>query len=151
MSKQEIQTELRDLEFKLTNKYSRWFKLFILITVLLIVLLAVVFFGIFVLGFGSNWALISLNSWIITLCLIFVLFIVLELVFYFHLSSVKNKRIESEKPTPEYINGKRVYVYTYPKGAEGGIFSKTYIEIDAHNVLRLRSLVIPPEELWGSK
>ena len=51
----------------------------------------------------------------------------------------------------EFINEKKVHIYTYPKGITGGIFSKTYIDIDGHNILRLRTLMIPPGELWGKK
>ncbi len=40
---------------------------------------------------------------------------------------------------------------TYPEGVEGGIFSKTYVGIDEHNVLRLRTLMVPPDELWSQK
>jgi len=57
---------------------------------------------------------------------------------------MKNKPVE-------YINGKKIHIYTSPKGTEGGIFSKTYIEIDEHNLLRLRTLMIPPGELWGKE
>ena len=63
----------------------------------------------------------------------------------------KKKRMEKGKIEPEYINGKRVHVLTFPHGKEGGIFSKTYIQIDEDNVLRLRTLLIPPDELWGKK
>jgi hypothetical protein len=52
---------------------------------------------------------------------------------------------------PEFIDGKYVHVFTYPKGIEGGIFSKTYIEIDTENVLRLRILIASPNELWSNK
>jgi len=148
MSKPQIQIELRNMEAKLISRYSRLAKLFTLIAILLIVLFAVVLAGIFLFGHGHNWALFSLDGWIIVLCSLFVIFIVLDLVFYSHFSSVENKRIESEKPQPEFINGKRVYVFTYPQGAEGGVFSKTYIEVDKNSVLRLRSLMIPPEELF---
>ena len=54
-------------------------------------------------------------------------------------------------PNDLLIDGKKVYIFTFPKGAEGGVFSKTYIEIDKKNILRLRSLIVPPDELWGNK
>ena len=57
--------------------------------------------------------------------------------------------MEAEKPKPEFIDGKRVYVYSHPERMEGGIFSKTYIAIDKHSVLRLRSLMVPPNHLWN--
>ena len=43
------------------------------------------------------------------------------------------------------------FIFLLILGVEGGIFSKTYIEIDNKNVLRLRTLIIPPEELWVKK
>ena len=127
---------------------SRLIKLFLLITFLLIICVAIVFLGI-TLGSGHNWALFGIDTWIIALCAIFGFFIILELIFFFHFLSVRNKTIELQKPKKEFIDGKRVYVFTYPKGKEGGIFSKTYIEIDDDNILRLRSLMIPPKDLWG--
>lgn len=148
MSETQIQVELRNVEDKLRGRYSLLSKLFLLITILLIICVIIVFLGITFLEFGHNWALFGLEGWIIALCALFGVFIIFELVFYSHFSSVENKRIELEKPKPAFINGKRVYVYTHPKGKEGGIFSKTYIDIDEHSVLRLRSLMIPPEELW---
>lgn len=151
MLKPQIETELRSIEDKLRNRYSLLSKLFILIAILFTIFVVIVFLGITYLGYGYNWAGISLEGWIIALCSLFGAFIILGLIFYFHFSSAKTKRIDAEKPKIEFINGKRVHVFTFPKGKEGGIFSKTYIEIDKNSVLRLRSLMIPPEELWGKK
>lgn len=148
MSKTQKQTELRDIEDKLSKRYSLFSKLILLIAILLIICVVFVFIGITSLGYGHDWALLNLEGWIIALSVLFVIFIIFELIFYSHFSSVRNKRIELKKPKKEFINGKRVIVFTYPKGKEGGIFSKTYIDIDEHSVLRLRSLMIPPEELW---
>lgn len=151
MPKPQIQTEMRNKESRLLEKYSFWSKLFILIVIILIILLSIVFLGIYLFGYGHTWALFSLDAWIITTALFCVIFILLEIIFYYHFSSFRAKRMELEKPKPEIIDGKKVHVFTYPKGAEGGVFSKTYIEIDKKNILRLRSLIIPPDELWGDK
>ena len=147
MPESQIQVELRSVEDKLKDKYSLVSKLFIFISILLIVLILIVFLGILIFENGYNWALVSLESWILAVCIMLIIFIILEFILYFHFTSVRNKRIELEKPKPEFINGKMVYIYTFPKGVEGGIFSKTYIEIDTHSVLRLRILMIPPSEL----
>jgi len=77
-----------------------------------------------------------------------VIFIILELFFYFSLSGVQNKIKGLERPKPEFVDSKKIYAFTLPKAAEGGVFSKTYIEIDEHSTLRLRTLIIPPEEIW---
>jgi len=147
MTESEIQVDLRNFEAKLQDKYSKISKLFVFITILLIVLILVIFLGILVYENAYNWAGLSLEGWIFGVCLIIGIFIILELILYFHYNSVKNKRIELEKPKPEFIDGRRIFIYTYPKGVQGGIFSKTYIEIDGHSVLRLRILMIPPNEL----
>ena len=151
MSMPQIQTEMRNMENKLLGKYSFWSKLFILIIILLIILLSIVFLGVYIFGYGYNWALFSLDAWIIITSSLCVIFILLELFFYYNFSSKVAKRIELERPKPEFIDGKKVYIFTFPKGAEGGVFSKTYIEIDKKNILRVRSLIVPPDELWGNK
>jgi hypothetical protein len=151
MPKPKIDTELRSIEDQLRSRYSLLSKLFIIIAILFTIFIIIVFLGITFLGYGYNWAGLSLDGWIIVLCTIFVILIILELIFFIHFSSARTKRIDVEKPKTEFINGKRVFVFTFPKGKEGGIFSKTYIEIDNTSVLRLRSLMIPPEELWGKK
>ena len=75
-------------------------------------------------------------------------FIFFEILLYTRFTDLKNIRIEKEKPKLEYLEGKRVHVYTHPAGIEGGVFSKTYVEIGEHNILRLRTLMIAPDELW---
>lgn len=144
----ETEFELRGLEDKLVGKYSRLSKLFLIFAILFILLIAVAFVGIAAFGYGYNWMLVSLEGWIIIVSALIIIFIILELFFYSGLSRVQNKIKESEKPKPEFVDSKKIYAYTIPKGAEGGVFSKTYIEIDEHNTLRLRTLIIPPEELF---
>lgn len=147
MSETQTKVELRNIEDKLTGRYTLVSKLILFIAILFIICVFIVFMGIALLGYGHNWALLGLEGWIILSCALFGVFIILELFFYYHFSSVRNKIIELETPKPEFINGKRVYIFTYPKRKEGGVFSKTYIDIDEKNVLRLRTLMIPPEEL----
>ena len=148
MSEQQIQVEMHIYEEKLRNKYSMFIKLFLVITFLLLIGILVVSLGISYFELGYNWAWLSLDGWNILASVFFVVFIFFVLIFYYHFSSLRNKIIELEKPKPEFIDGKKVHVFTFPDGKEGGLFSKTYIEIDEHNVLRLRTLMIPPEEVW---
>ena len=121
MTESGIQVELRNFESTLQDKYLKISKLFVLITILLIIPILVVFLGIIIYENAYNWAGLSLEGWILGVCLIVSIFIILELVLYYHYNSVKNKRIELEKPKPEFIDGRRIFVYTYPKGVEGGI------------------------------
>ena len=147
MSKSNIQVELRNTERKLGNQYPKFIKLFLQLTILMIIIAVIVLVGILAFGAGHNWALMSVDAWLIAINIIIVLFIFLTFLFYFHLITLKKKRIELEKPKPEYIDGRRVFIYTFPTGIDGGIFSKTYIEIDKNSILRLRTLIIPPNDL----
>jgi len=149
MTEQQIQVEMRLYEEKISRRYFSFLILFLFVTILLIISVVTVFSGISYFELGYNWALLNIDSWIILSSVFIAVFIILILFFYSHICSVRKKICELEKPKPEFINGKMIHVYTYPKEKEGGLFSKTYIEIDEHNVLRLRTLMIPPEEVWG--
>ena len=131
--------------------YPKLSKLFLITSILFIIWILFVAMGAFILEMGPNWALLNLENWITAWSVLTVIFILLEVVFYFQYTSKVDKKLELDKPEPELLHDKRVYVYTYPKGAEGGIFSKTYISIDENNVLRLRGLMISQQKLWGKK
>jgi len=146
----EIQ-ELQKVEDKIRVRYSKLSKIFLVIALFFVVLVILIAVGIGIFGLEPNWALISLDNWIYICCILIGFFVILEIVFYFHYISVKNKRLEKEKPKSEFYQNKRLYVYTHPQGAEGGVYIKTYIKIDENSMLRLRTLIIPPSELWGKK
>ena len=131
--------------------YPKLSKLFLITSILFIIWILFVAMGAFILEMGPNWALLNLENWITAWCVLTVIFIILEVVFYFQYTSKVDKKLELDKPGPEFLHDKQVYVYTYPTGAEGGIFSKTYISIDENSVLRLRGLMIPQQKLWGKK
>lgn len=148
MSETQNKTKLRNVENRVKDRYRLLTKFFLFLSMILIICVIVVFVGITSFGYGHNWAGVGLEGWLIAACVMFGLFIIFELFFYSHYSSVKDKIKELETPKPEFVNGKRVYVYTDPKEKEGGIFSKTFVEIDENTLLRLRTLMIPPEDLW---
>jgi len=131
--------------------YPKLSKLFLIISILLIIWILFVGMGAFILEMEPNWALLNLENWITVWSVLTVIFILLEVVFYFQYTSKVDKKLELDKTEQEVLHGKRVYVYTYPTGAEGGIFSKTYVSIDENSVLRLRGLMIPQQKLWGKK
>jgi len=147
----ETQKALVRLENALKTRYSKLLKLFIVLAVLFVIWVAVVALGIVFLELGPAWALVTLDTWVSILIVLFVVFIILEVIFYIHYCMVRNKRIQAERPKLEFIDGKQVHEYTYPKGVEGGIFSKTYVSIDGRSMLRLRTIMIPPGELWVKK
>ena len=142
--------ELVEIENKLGTKYSKLSKIFLVITILLIIWVILVVLGI-VFELGPAWAFLTLDNWVYALSILIGIFVILDVIFYLHYLSLRNKRIKKEKPELEFYEGKRMHVYTHPKGAEGGIYSKTYIEISGNSILRLRTLMIPPGELWSKK
>jgi hypothetical protein len=147
MSNANIQVKLRNEEKKLGNRYLKLIKLFLQLTILFIIIASIVLIGILAFGAGYNWALFSIDAWLIAVNVITIIFILFTILFYYHLIIIKKKITELEKPKPEFLDGRRVYIYTFPSGIQGGIFSKTYIEIDKNSILRLRTLIIPPNDL----
>jgi len=143
--------EISKFEDKLKARYSTLSKIFLVIAILFIIWVVIVILEIYLLGQEYNWALLSLDNWIYVCCALLGFFVVLEIIFYLHYNGVSKKRLDAEKPELEFTQGKRLYVYTHPQAAEGGIYSKTYIKIDENNVLRLRTLMISPQELWSKK
>jgi hypothetical protein len=138
-----------DLDKNKKSIYPKLSKIFIIISMLILIWIIIIAMGTFIFEMDPNWALLNLETWIITYCIILIIFIILNIFIYFKYSSKIDTQIEfKETETEEYYNGKRLYVYTYPEGAIGGIFSKTHISIDDENILRLRGRIIPPEELW---
>ena len=148
MPEAQINPELRAKEDKLRHRYSKLSLLLFLIAIVFILIVVIIFLGATVWDYGYNWAGLSLDLWLYLLSGFLAVLILLNLIFYSDFAKTLKNRINAEKPKPEYINGKMVLVYTHPQDKEGGIFSKTYIEIDKHHILRLRSLMIPSEDLW---
>ena len=138
-------------EDKLKFRYSKVSKIILLITIIYTLWVSSLIIGVYYLGIGYKVAVLTMDQWIISSIVIFTFFLVLELIFLLHHYNTKKKRIESEKPKPMLIKGKRLHIYTIPEGSKGGIFSKTYVKIDENNVLNLRYQMILPNELWGKK
>ena len=147
----DIKKNFDDVDNKLIMIYSRLIKIFLIISILFFIWIICVAVGSFILEFEPNWAILDLKNWILIFSVVIGIFIILEITFYIHYIYKIDKRIEFIEPEPEFIHGKRLYVYTYPIGSEGGIFSKTYIQIDENSVLRLKNLIIPPGELWNKE
>jgi len=151
MSEPQPQENLLEIENKIRLKYSRLSKLVLILGLIFILWAAIVFSGVIFWGYSYDWAAFDLDFWLLVISVILVILIIFVLASYLRFSSVIKKQQFVKQPEPEFMDGKRVHVFTHPKGVEGGIFSKTLIEIDDHNVLRLRSLMISPGELWFKK
>jgi hypothetical protein len=149
MSKIQKNKEIRTLENKLILQYSLIFKIFIFLTLIFVLFYLVISMGIYIWGYDHDWAFLSFKDWILVMSGLICLFILFKIGLYYRFKSIDKKRIKKEKK-PEFIQGKRVYVYTYPEDTDGGVFSKTYVSIDENNVLRLRLLMLKPDELWSN-
>jgi len=151
MSEVQNNFEMRRFEFKLQKRYIILSILFLLLGIISFLWVIMVYSGILILDYDHNWAVLNLEEWIIVASVIIAIFIIIQLILYKRFSVAQYKTKVAEKPKKDFIDGKRVINYTYPKGMEGGIFSKTYLNIDEKTILRLRAQMIPPEDLWGEK
>ena len=149
MSEFQKNDEFFEFEEKIKKKYSKIMLFLFFIGIILILCFLVIFSGIYFLGYDNNWGIISFERWVLIISIILVIFIFFEILFYYRFLILKKRIVIKSQVEPEFIDGRRVYIFTYPKGIEGGIFSKTYVEIDSENILRLRTLIIPPNELWS--
>jgi hypothetical protein len=147
MTTSEKLAQLLNYERKISARYKWFFKLFLIVTFLLVFLLIISAVGIIFLGLGTNWFLFNFEGWIFGVSIVIGLFVILEILFFLHFFFVRRQRIKLGTPKPEYIDGKKIIDITFPKGTDGGVYSKTYIEIDNNNILRLKNLMIPPDEL----
>ncbi|HEC81530.1 MAG TPA: hypothetical protein ENI42_03780 [Thermoplasmatales archaeon] len=117
--------------------------------VLMLIILAIYYFGV-----GYTWVQqlqLSLQNLALIGCIMYLLFILFEILLYIDYRNQKKKVEELKKPKPLYYKGKRLLVYTHPKGTRGGIFSRTIIPVDSETFINLRYQMVKPEELWGEE
>lgn len=129
-------------------------KLFLMISILLLMWIVILLSGISVLDFEPDWAGLSLSTWLLVISGLFAAFIVIDIVMYVSPHLFVKGGVEefiSSKPSYEYMDGMKVYEYTYPEDENGGIFSKTYIKINDSTLLRVRNQILAADALWPKK
>lgn len=136
----------KDEEF-LKNYYLKLSKFILLLVIIYSIWIGIIIIGVYFVGSGNRWAIFSMDQWIISSVGLFSIFVVLEILFFIHYFMVKTKRIKSEKPKTLFFKGKKLHIFTLPLGSKGGIYSKTYIDIDNANILNLRYQMIPQNEI----
>ena len=136
----------KDEEF-LKNYYLKLSKIILLLVIIYSIWIGIIIIGVYFIGSGNKWAFLTMDQWIISSVVLFSIFVVLEILFFVHYFVVKKKRIESEKPKTLFFKGKNLHIFTLPTGSNGGIYSKTYINIDNENILNLRYQILPPNEI----
>jgi hypothetical protein len=111
--------------------------------------------GVSYLELDPDWAGISVSIWLVIISALFGLFIIIDILMYMSPTTFLKGEIQefiaTEPSSDEYLDGMRVYQYTYPKEKKGGLFSKTYIKVDDSTLIRVRNQMIPADDLWPNK
>ena len=139
-------------EEKQKHRLLKVSKIFFLITIIYSLWIALLIMGVYFLQLGFKWAGFTIEQWLLSAIVLISVIIVLEVILLLQYMLSRMKHLHPKKrKQKEYIQGKKVYRYTIPMNAKGGIFSKTYILIDEDRVLNLRYQMIPPNDLWGKQ
>lgn len=136
---------------RLKTRYLKLSKLILILGILYSLWIGFIIISVYFLGFGNKWAVITMDEWILSGIIVIGIFIGFEFIFIFHHYTAKRRKIQREKPKPLYYKNRQVHNFTLPIGSEGGIYSKTYINIDEDTILNIRFQMIPPNDLWKKK
>lgn len=158
----EAEPEGRDS--RLRRRYRRITVLLLIIAILFTAWTIAVVSAVFMLGIGGAWTVLTPTEWVIINIVVVVLFVFIDLFIFLRYRTTaqevepgvvserrrfrRRKGQEAPAPAPATIHGHEVFTMTLPSGAKGGIFSKTFVEIDDHRVLQLRYQIIPSSLLW---
>ena len=126
-------------------------KILISISMILLLIVSLILFLVYYVKIGSallHYLPLPLSSLIEAISLVLAIFIVITILLYLDFRIRKRWLEESLKPKPTFYKGKRLYVFTYPQGAKGGVFARTFIDIDDKTVINLRCQIIKPQEIW---
>ena len=147
--------EKKNISESSMKKYIVLPKLFLILTVIFIMWIVVLLSGPLFGVFDPHWTGLSPSLWMILISILIAVFIIIDIILYatphfFISGSYYDLSYDPvEFPEIEQRNGKQVYEYTYPVGAKGGVFSKTYIQIDDQTVVRVRNQMISKEKIWN--
>lgn len=126
-------------------------KILLLISMILIAFILILVFMIYYAKIGFiflHYLPISLSTLSIIFVIIIALFAVIEILLHLDFKVKKRKLEATLKPKPVLYKGKKLYTFTYPEGARGGVFSKTIIDIDDQITINLRYQVLKPQDIW---
>ena len=129
-------------------------KLFLIISVLLLMWIVILISGVSYLELDPDWAGISISIWLLVISVLFGAFIVIDILMYMSPTIFMKGEMQEfipTEPSSEYLDGMKVYEYTYPRLKKGGLFSKTYVKVDDSTLIRVRNQMIPAEVLWSNK
>ena len=143
--------EDKAIEGKLKSRYLKIMRVFLILSIIFLIWAVFNIASVYMFGLGNKWAILTMNQWIIAIAILYAIFIVVVLLFIIHIRIIKKRITKKEKPKIVFHKGKKLHIFTQPKSAKGGIFSKTFITIDEENLLSVRFQMIPPQNLWGQK
>jgi len=127
-------------------------KLFIIIVIVLLMWLLVVGSASLLLEFDPLWTGLSLGTWSLIISAFVGVFIIFDIILYMNTEPAVPQFQEftpiEEKAAVEYKEGKWVYEFTHPVGSKGGIYSKTYLQIDEGSIIRIRHQMFTADEIW---
>jgi hypothetical protein len=159
-----VDEEAIGIDARMRARYRRIAMVFLVIAIVFTVWTMVVVVSIFMLQVGGGWTILTPTEWVLANIVVVAVFLVLDALIYVRYRAktrsmeppaVKERRLwrgrKEKTPAPELIHGREVYTVTLPPGAQGGIFSKTFVPIDDNRVLQLRYQMIPPMSLWPSQ
>ena len=96
----------------------------------------------------NNWAGLAMDHWILVGIGLISLFIIITLIQNLFPLLLAWTKVPKEKRKPIFYHGKRVHDFTFPTESKGGIYSRTYMNIDDKNLVNFRYQMIPPDDLW---
>ena len=139
--------EVERYEDILKARYLRYAKILLILGLIYTLWVVIVVVGtyFFSLG-GSRWAFLPMTTWVYSWIIVLALCVGIEAFFIVHEEQARKQRIEEEKPAP--LRGKKLYVYTAPEIAKGGIFAKTYVKVDENSAVAIRYQMMNPQQVW---
>lgn len=129
-------------QLQIKKRYYMLSKLIMIVSIIYFIWILINIVGVYLIGLGNTWAVLPMSQWILSAIILFIIAIGIILFFVLHLIFI-HKKIKQEKNKPLYLHGKRLYTYTYPEGATGGIFSKTYVQTDDDTIVCIRFQMVP--------
>jgi len=135
---------------KLRKRYITGSIVLLILGILVFAWNLLVAFGVYYLNLGYRWAFLSIDEWMYVGWTVFIVFIFIEIIFFAHYYAQAQKHKETPMvfQPQQMFKGRKLLVYTYPKGVSGGVFSKTHVKIDDETILNVRIQIIPERELW---
>ena len=143
-----VKIKIPFLDLIQSNKMLFVTVLMILLAVIVASWVGIVVIGVFYLGMANDWAGLSMEHWLLFGIGLLVIFIMITLIIHL-LPIIQKMMIENKiRKKPVLYKGKKVYEFTFPRGSDGGIYTRTYISVDDKDIINFRYQMVGSDELW---